>query len=788
MADIGSQAVSPGKAARATSKSPKASRNTANQRSRSTSRTRKKQPEALKVEIVCEPMSTFQLPLSLLLQREGEMVQAAEAAHIPQSQWSGSRLYKLWKQGPLGATLRLTPQESSILWTPWLTLSLQGYFKSGNFFVPKDAEGHQVIGALEYCGILTVSQDTFTFESLEAYERIQRWSSYLLEKDGLVEWLQEQVEEQPQMECQAWVVVEEDSPSKEYFVSADCPARPLTGPSDTTAKALHHVFEEVDSPEQVTLTTQRKIRQDFTDLLQSRLSETAGSYTVTFQMERLRCRTKTLESAVSLPLLSVTKTSYKTPLVTAVADPTPSPNWQRTLQPKTLRFSDHEMIQLGASPQRETFYPYGKENDLVSKARKNSLFQMDYIPHKQSQTSPCIKEQQNNRRKLSPENVLVTNLPSSKPSKGDDPLSLKYINTDFGDLRSVTSALSGPFLDGESSTVLDHTTLDPSTVYSKRTKNSRSSSAKKPLPVVQETVDTKEEVEMDRRRRRPSQRERATPRSSDPVEPDDSGSNSGSKQTWQGFLAGLCEAITPGESVNNRSTSPVRQFVVLGCNGEDDTASQVAPSSSRSPTVQMTPIQAMKGCPAPNPEVIQKGDTIVKAAKSLGTSLGQSIEELVRIALEEDSDGGESKRVAPKSKPPPKMAATPVHRSRSAPSNKPRTSIQQGSELTRSRTEQKPRIPTPKPTRTRSRSQFRPIRPDPALSTDPADAFGLPDSFGSVALPPRKSSARRSRTRAKIARKKTPLSSECESSDPPPPPPQRRTMKTFLGRKKKASV
>ena len=161
--------------------------------------------------------TTFYVPVSLMLQREMEMQQAAQKSNIDHQRWSGSRLYVQWKQqlsmngrktgrvvdeyNHHGAeeeeeeiTLHLTPESSmeefsTLTWKPWLTTCIRAYYNTGTIRIPDDCLGPDILLALEYFGILTTSPETFVFDSHDAYDRIRIWSSYFTHRTQIAEWI-----------------------------------------------------------------------------------------------------------------------------------------------------------------------------------------------------------------------------------------------------------------------------------------------------------------------------------------------------------------------------------------------------------------------------------------------------------------------------------------------------------------------------------------------------------------------------------------------------------------------
>ena len=112
--------------------------------------------------------SFFFVPVSLMLQREIEMQEAARVHRIGQDRWSSSRIFRMWKthksrkiQDEATAahdeimTIRLTPEVSlgqdissssansstQFRWKPWLTTCIRAYYNTGVLRIPEACQG-----------------------------------------------------------------------------------------------------------------------------------------------------------------------------------------------------------------------------------------------------------------------------------------------------------------------------------------------------------------------------------------------------------------------------------------------------------------------------------------------------------------------------------------------------------------------------------------------------------------------------------------------------------------------
>jgi hypothetical protein len=161
---------------------------------------------------------TFYVPVSLMLQREIEMQEAARINRIGQERWSNSRIFRMWKKQKLqqqqqqqhhvaaaaatssAMTILLTPEVSlqnsssscsNFRWKSWLTTCIRAFYNTGSLRIPHSCQGDDILLALEYFGILTASSEMFVFESALAFERIQSWSRYFTFRTELAETLLE---------------------------------------------------------------------------------------------------------------------------------------------------------------------------------------------------------------------------------------------------------------------------------------------------------------------------------------------------------------------------------------------------------------------------------------------------------------------------------------------------------------------------------------------------------------------------------------------------------------------
>lgn len=174
---------------------------------------RKEENNILRVNIRSgHQVYTFSVPVSKMLRREREMREASKRARVPESQWSCSRLYGLWKvarnkedgggEGDTNVfrrsqdqiTVELEPEKSmkeysKFVWEPWLTTCLKGFYETGSIEIPERCQGPDLLITLEYLRIITVSPSVFIFSSKEPYDRIRSWSSYFTKRRTILDWL-----------------------------------------------------------------------------------------------------------------------------------------------------------------------------------------------------------------------------------------------------------------------------------------------------------------------------------------------------------------------------------------------------------------------------------------------------------------------------------------------------------------------------------------------------------------------------------------------------------------------
>jgi hypothetical protein len=169
----------------------------------------------VKVEILSSLQDTnFFLPLSLLIERELSMRQCAEDYHLKSDRWSGSLLYREWRnaiddvsstpddrafqQANGDVSIYLTPEadcalsnhSQSLVWTEALTTCIRAYYNTGTVRFPNDCVGSDVLLALEYFGIVYTPHQ-LVFDSFGVYLRVKLWSEYFTYRSKLAQWVVE---------------------------------------------------------------------------------------------------------------------------------------------------------------------------------------------------------------------------------------------------------------------------------------------------------------------------------------------------------------------------------------------------------------------------------------------------------------------------------------------------------------------------------------------------------------------------------------------------------------------
>jgi hypothetical protein len=562
--------------------------------------------------------TTFYVPVSLMLQREVEMKDAAKKTNIREDRWSASRLYSLWKstsrRGEEETTLRLSPETSmkdysELKWKPWLTTCIRAYYNTGTIQIPEDCLGSDILLALEYFGILTTSPDTFVFDSYPAYLRIKRWSAYFTHRNTIAGWvLHDYNRVRGGKDSRIWVASQDsrDMIQSETLLQVNGEtAAVLAGGLDvhtrqTSCKAVYDLFAENESEHTLTKEMPSRMRQDFCEHLLRSLSSKTD---VWFQIEQVKIAMASGRVATELRAVLRVRTGVQSKQMEAtqrvVLKDSSGMGFQLGLDSvelsapsssRELRFSGE------ASNVSETFgraapahdnsrfssySPYGAEANLdgllpTTQQLSSSSGSGSTVSNSIEQRHPQRSTPPPDSRRLSPEDLYKQTI--SNPSRTTNRQTISdreflkqienaapvgFVNTNFGDLRSVTSGLSGTYMDGEGSSIAEFTNnpVVASAIRQVLAKNKEESKPKEPekievrpeRPAQRATNATSFEVaEIEEREQDPTTK----PSNNFDNAPQSCGFY------WGGFLATICEAVVPGPPQNNRSTSPVRTVTI----------------------------------------------------------------------------------------------------------------------------------------------------------------------------------------------------------------------------------
>jgi hypothetical protein len=252
---------------------------------------KKEEDNILRVDVESVTQTfTFNVPVSQVLLREREMREATKKAGVAKEQWSASRLYSLWKTernqqddvditysgASSQITVRLFPEDamkdySLFEWKPWLTSCIREFYKTGSICIPDDCLGSDLLIALEYLRIITISPKIFVFNSSHPYERIRAWSAYFTKRRTILDWLIRDYR-YGGLEIRTYTTTPDSQEgSCDVLLQVKGEMVDILGKSkeDTRLlyKTVHSLFCENDSDQVITRQVPRKIRHDFRDQL-----------------------------------------------------------------------------------------------------------------------------------------------------------------------------------------------------------------------------------------------------------------------------------------------------------------------------------------------------------------------------------------------------------------------------------------------------------------------------------------------------------------------------------------
>jgi hypothetical protein len=327
--------------------------------------------------------TTFYVPVSLMLQREVEMLESAKRDGIDSERWSASRLLSLWKENSRQEeiTLLLTPEvsmkdHSTLKWEPWLSSCIRAYYNTGTIRIPDDALGSEILLALEYFGILTTTADQFVFDSYDAFQRVKQWSDYFTLRDLIAAWVLDNLKAKGTGR-RTWVTsgnaMDMLATEVVMLVSGDYATLLTGGLEDSgyglSCRVVNGIFKDKETGKQLTRQVQGRMRQDFCDLLKRSLPPRTK---VTFDTCNVR----------------ITKTSTGRECMEA----RPTLKIQREGEPDSSKHT-HEASNGSSAKKSERSKPlsageiFGSSHEKQFKQEKKGIFGSEDSTHRSSVTS-----------------------------------------------------------------------------------------------------------------------------------------------------------------------------------------------------------------------------------------------------------------------------------------------------------------------------------------------------------------------------------------------------------------
>lgn len=486
--------------------------------------------------------TAFYVPVSLMLQREVDMQKAAHETRTSVNRWSGSLLYNSWMEGTEeeqegGMTLWLTPEVamqsySKLEWRPWMTTCIRAYYNNGTIRVPEQCIGPDILMALEYFGILTSNPSTFIVESRHALDRIKAWTTYFAYRNSIADWVVKDYRTRKQVN-RVWITTPDfnEMNRDETLLQVDgetaCVLRggldhmmAINGRQSTSGEIIHEIFDDNESENHHTKKMPSRIRQDFCRHLERRMTSLCTSFDID--------QVKTTDASghvtiASWPVLRVWRVDCKDGGWLSESHSSHSRERLRG-QPESANFDDKRRIPKNV-PSRDRGRDHGLQH---------------------------IYDESNDTKDL------------LSYTQGGMPVGC--VNTAFGDLQSVTSALSDPHFDEStigniSSRVMLPFAVQvqasqkvsrsgPSSVNEKKEESDDNMKASSiPPQELQECSEVKATSS--------TQEEQLVALSSETdVRPPECGG-------WGGLLASVCESVAP-VAQNNRSESPTKNVTIGG--------------------------------------------------------------------------------------------------------------------------------------------------------------------------------------------------------------------------------
>jgi len=300
---------------------------------------RKEENNILRVNIRSgKEIYTFSVPVSKMLQREWEMREASKRAKVPETQWSSSRLYSLWKAARNQdddskvchtssdhMNVELEPEKSmreysKFVWEPWLTKCLRGFYETGSIEIPERCQGPDLLITLEYLRIITVSPNVFIFSSKEPYDRIRSWSSYFTKRRTILDWLIKDYVNTG-VAIRTYTTSTDSKEGSHILLQVKGGEVDILGRNRNDSrllfKVVHSLFCENDSEKLLTREVPKRIRHDFRDQL---LRFLPPKTRVSFELHRVSvkksgCNTKEVRPVLRIEGPLVNKSRHRPPLV-----------------------------------------------------------------------------------------------------------------------------------------------------------------------------------------------------------------------------------------------------------------------------------------------------------------------------------------------------------------------------------------------------------------------------------------------------------------------------------------
>ncbi len=517
---------------------------------------------------------------------------------------------------------------SDLQWKPWLTACIRAYYNSGNIRIPEECVGSDILLALEYFGILTSSPDTFIFESPQALGRIKAWSSYFTYRMAIANWVIAEYKTRlggsrnwvttpnPDERNHAETLLQVNGGTA--AILGDEADRRATSMNEymPSCQVIHHLFFDNEATNRLSKDTPMKMRRDFSVFLQ-RLMEPLVA-TVSFEIERVKItkssgkvsttlravlrmevdrnsRSKVLEQESRQSTESNTETIENH---AEVEEESGSPIITNTVDAHDS-IDDEKPLLESAGPTNDRIESYGSDSEILH------VTQIDFTRKKLTRSSPNGNSKADDSIEAPSEVVLQsdhieeerhphrsTPIPEGKRTSPDQPflqpdpdigkqskralsdqeflhqidhsVPIGYINTAFGDLQSVTSALSDPYVD-------DSTVGSLSSRFLFQSAHRRSMLQEHPVEPMQPSGLPQYPIEPDwteklldpagtDRQFRPGGAFRTplkAPERSVPTSERKAELSTGGCNFWETFLANMCEAVspTPSQSITSPDNS-----------------------------------------------------------------------------------------------------------------------------------------------------------------------------------------------------------------------------------------